>query len=193
MKEHKRCEWAKAGSYCLEYHDKEWGVPVHADRLHYEFLVLDGFQAGLNWEIILRKRENFRRAFSDFDPILVAGYQEEQIGKLLADKGIVRNRLKIKAAIQNAQAFLRVQKEFGSFDTYVWAFVGGRTKYNAWSTEAELPAKTTESEAMSKDLKKRGFSFVGPTICYAYMQAAGLVNDHTTDCFRYADLLAAAE
>jgi len=132
-------------------------------------------------------------AFSDFDPILVAGYQEEQIGKLLADKGIVRNRLKIKAAIQNAQAFLRVQKEFGSFDTYVWAFVGGRTKYNAWSTEAELPAKTTESEAMSKDLKKRGFSFVGPTICYAYMQAAGLVNDHTTDCFRYADLLAAAE
>jgi len=190
MKEAKRCEWAQAGSCSLEYHDKEWGVPVHNDRIHYEFLVLDGFQAGLSWEIILRKRENFRRAFSDFEAKTVADYGDEQITALLEDKGIIRNRLKIKAAIQNARAFIKVQEEFGSFDTYIWSFVNGETQHSTWESLQDLPAKTAESEAMSKDLKKRGFSFVGPTICYAYMQAAGLVNDHTIDCFRYAELQA---
>ncbi len=193
MKEITRCDWAQAGSCSLEYHDKEWGVPVHDDRIHYEFLVLDGFQAGLSWEIILRKRENFRRAFSDFDPEKVAAYGEKQIFALLEDKGIVRNRLKINAAIQNARAFLKVQEELGSFDAYIWTFVGGKTRHNSWDSLIELPAKTAESEAMSKDLKKRGFSFVGPTICYAYMQAAGLVNDHTTGCFRYAELISSAD
>jgi DNA-3-methyladenine glycosylase I len=186
----KRCEWAKAGSYCLDYHDREWGVPIHEDRVHFEFLVLDGFQAGLSWEIILRKRENLRRAFSDFDAEEVAKYGEKHIQDLLKDSGIIRNRLKIQAAVNNARAFLKVQKEHGSFDAYIWRFVGARTRHNSWRSLKDIPAKTEESGQMSKDLRKRGFSFVGPTICYAYMQAAGLVNDHTTECFRYAELKA---
>lgn len=190
MKDIKRCEWVKAGSYCLEYHDREWGVPVHNDGIHYEFLVLDGFQAGLSWEIILRKRDNFRRAFRNFKAEEVAGYGEKQIQAMLGDKGIIRNRLKIQAAVTNARAFLKVQEEFGSFDSYIWRFVGGETRQNSWKSLKDLPAKTEESETMSMDLRKRGFRFVGPTICYAYMQAAGLVNDHTTDCFRYAELKA---
>lgn len=172
----------------VAYHDAEWGVPVHDDRRHFEFLVLDAFQAGLSWAIILRKREGFRAAFDGFDPELVARYTQRSVGRLLRDERIVRNRQKIEASIGNARAFLAVQREAGSFDRYVWQFVGGRTIQNAWRSMRELPAKSPESEAMSKDLVKRGFKFVGPTICYAYMQAAGLVNDHEVGCFRHAEL-----
>lgn len=168
-----------------EYHDTEWGVPVHDDRKLFESLILEGAQAGLTWQTILNKRENYRRAFDGFDPVKVAAYTEDDVARLLADVGIVRNRLKVRAAISNARAFLEVQREFGSFDRYIWQFTGGRPIKHTFTSLAEIPAKTKESDAMSKDLLKRGFKFVGSTICYAFMQAAGLVNDHTVDCFRY--------
>jgi DNA-3-methyladenine glycosylase I len=184
----RRCPWVGTDPLSVDYHDREWGVPVHDDRIHFEFLILDGAQAGLSWLTILRKRENYRKAFSGFDPRKVARFDRRKIERLLTDPGIVRNRLKIESSVANARAFLKVQKEFGSFDAYIWSFVGGRTKQNRWKTLKQIPAKTRESEAMSKDLVKRGFRFVGPTICYAYMQAAGLVNDHTIGCFRYRRL-----
>lgn len=180
----RRCEWAKS-DLAITYHDEEWGVPLHDDRLLFEFLVLDGAQAGLSWETILRKRDNYREAFERFEPGVVARYGPGKVKKLLANPGIIRNRLKIESAIQNAKAFLEVQEEFGSFDSYIWRFVGGRTRRNAWKSIADIPATSSESDVMSKDLKKRGFKFVGSTICYAFMQAAGLVNDHVTYCFRY--------
>ena len=185
----KRCAWVEnAEDFYIRYHDEEWGVPLHDDRKLFEFLVLDAFQAGLSWAIILRKRDNFRKAFDRFDAEKIVRYSDKKIQSLLADAGIIRNRQKILATIKNAKGFLRAQKEFGSFDAYLWQFVGGRPKVNAWKSLSQIPAKTPESEAMSKDLVRRGFSFVGPTICYAFMQAAGLVNDHTTDCFRYNEL-----
>jgi DNA-3-methyladenine glycosylase I len=173
---------------CKAYHDEEWGVPVHDDRLLFEFLVLEGAQAGLRWLSILRKREGYRRAFAGFEPAAVAEYGPKDVERLLDDSGIVRNRLKIESAITNAQKFLRVQREFGSFNAYIWRFTGGGTIQNQWELMADVPAKTPEAERMSADLKKRGFRFVGPTICYAHMQATGMVNDHTTDCFRYPQL-----
>jgi DNA-3-methyladenine glycosylase I len=179
----RRCRWAHSAP-SIEYHDTEWGVPLHDDRSLFEFLILEGAQAGLSWETILRKRENYRRAFDRFDPVKVARYDKRKVGKLLADAGIVRNRLKIAAAITNARAFLAVQKEFGTFDRYVWSFVGGKPKTNTWRAADKLPCRCPESDALSKDLKKRGFRFVGTTICYAFMQAVGMVNDHTLDCFR---------
>lgn len=172
----------------LEYHDREWGVPVHDDRRLFEFLILEGAQAGLSWSTILNKRDNYRRAFDQFDPRKIARYDARKIKSLLADAGIVRNRLKIHATIQNAKAFLILQKEFGSFDAYLWRFVGGRPIRNRWKTFKQIPARTAESDALSKDLRRRGFNFVGSTICYAMMQAIGMVNDHTTDCFRYAQI-----
>jgi DNA-3-methyladenine glycosylase I len=181
-----RCSWAKGEDY-VRYHDEEWGVPVHDDRTLFEFLILEGAQAGLSWSTILNKRDNYRRAFDAFDPRRVAQYDRKKTKLLLADPGIVRNRLKIASSIQNAKAFLRVQEEFGSFDRYIWQFVGGKTRVNLWKTR-KLPAKTHESDAMSKDLKRRGFNFVGSTICYAFMQAVGMVNDHALDCFRYRQL-----
>ena len=168
----------------IAYHDKEWGVPVHDDKLLFEFLILEGAQAGLSWSTILNKRDNYRRAFDRFDPRKVAKYDARKIKQLLADAGIVRNRLKINAAVQNAKAFLAVQKEFGTFDQYIWRFVGGKPIRNGWSSHKKVPARTAESDAMSKDLLKRGFKFVGSTICYAFMQAVGMVNDHTVGCFR---------
>jgi DNA-3-methyladenine glycosylase I len=173
----------------IEYHDKEWGVPVHNDIRLFEFLILEGAQAGLTWETILRKRENYRKAFSDFDPAKIAHYTEVDEERLLADPGIVRNRLKVRATIINAGKFLEVQKEYGSFDKYIWQFVGGKSIMNEFRYLSEIPPKTKESDAMSKDLIKRGFKFVGSTICYAFMQAVGMVNDHTTDCFRYNEVL----
>jgi DNA-3-methyladenine glycosylase I len=172
----------------VQYHDQEWGVPLHDDRKLFEFLVLEGAQAGLSWSTILQKRERYREAFDQFDPIVVAGYGPERAAELLADPGIVRNRLKIAATIRNAKAFLAVQSEFGSFDAYVWSFVGGLPRANARASLGEIPARTPESDAMSRDLKRRGFSFVGSTICYAFMQAVGMVNDHVVDCFRYAEI-----
>jgi DNA-3-methyladenine glycosylase I len=183
-----RCEWGTEDSLYLDYHDKEWGVPVHDDRRLFEFLVLDTMQAGLSWFIILKKRENFRKAFDNFDPSKIAKYDEKKIKKLLSDKGIIRNRRKIEAAIQNAKAFLAVQEEFGSFDAYIWQFVNGKPKKHSWKSVQEIPAKSKESDAMSKDLIKRGFKFVGSTICYAFMQAAGMVNDHTVRCFRHSEV-----
>jgi DNA-3-methyladenine glycosylase I len=183
-----RCDWGKMDTLLLDYHDKEWGVPVHDDQKLFEFLILDTFQAGLNWLIILKKRENFRKAFDNFDAKKIADYDEKKIAELLSNQGIIRNKRKIEAIIQNAKAFLSIQKEVGSFDAYIWRFVGGKPKKNAWKTIKEIPLKTTESEAMSKDLIKRGFRFVGPTICYAFMQAVGMVNDHTIDCFRYNEV-----
>lgn len=182
-----RCRWASNG-WNIPYHDAEWGVPVHDDRLLFEFLILEGAQAGLSWDTILRKREHYRKAFDNFDVSRVARYDAKKVRSLLADAGIVRNRLKISAAIDNARAFLQVQEEFGSFDKYIWQFVGGKTKRNKWKAHRQLPAKTAESDAMSKDLKKRGFRFVGSTICYAFMQATGMVNDHAMTCFRYKQL-----
>jgi len=182
------CTWANSSPEYLAYHDKEWGVPVHDDRRLFEFLVLEGAQAGLSWITILRKRPAYRRAFDRFDPRKVAAYDRRKIAALLADAGIVRNRLKIDSAVSNARAFLAVQKEFGSFDAYVWTFVGGAPKQNRRSTLREIPPRTPESDALSKDLKKRGFRFVGSTICYAFMQGCGLVNDHVTGCFRHAQL-----
>jgi DNA-3-methyladenine glycosylase I len=185
-----RCAWVSfSDPLYLAYHDTEWGVPLHEDRALFELLILEGAQAGLSWATILHKRENYRKAFDNFDPRKVARYDSRKIKALLANPGIVRNRLKIEAAIQNAKAFLVVQKEFGSFDAYIWQFVGGQPKKNAWKTLKDIPAKTPEAEAMSKDLIKRGFKFVGPTICYAFMQATGIVNDHTVDCFRYDQVL----
>ena len=183
-----RCEWVGLDPLYLAYHDEEWGVPVHDDRLLFEFLVLEGAQAGLSWLTILRKRDGYRRAFGDFDPAAVAGFGPGDVDRLLADPGIVRNRLKVESAVVNARAFLQVQEEFGSFDAYIWGFVGGETLQNEWRAMAEIPAKTPEAERMSADLKTRGFRFVGPTICYAHMQATGMVNDHTVDCFRYPEL-----
>jgi DNA-3-methyladenine glycosylase I len=183
-----RCHWAGTDPLYIDYHDQEWGVPVHDDRLLFEFLVLEGAQAGLSWITILKKRENYRAAFDGFDPHKVARYGEEKIAKLMANPGIIRNRLKIASAIHNAQALLRVQEEFGSFDAYIWRFVDGHPKKNAWRSMAEIPAETQESAALSKDLVKRGFRFVGPTICYAHMQATGMVNDHVVDCFRYNEV-----
>jgi DNA-3-methyladenine glycosylase I len=182
-----RCPWAKGELY-VHYHDAEWGVPVHDDRRLFEFLVLEGAQAGLSWETILKKRENYRNAFDQFDPEAVAGYGEKKLKGLLADPGIVRNRLKVGAAVQNARAFLAVRQEFGTFDQWVWGFVGHQTKQNAWKALKQVPARTAESDALSKDLRRRGFRFVGSTICYAFMQAVGMVNDHTVDCFRYSEL-----
>lgn len=180
----KRCEWATT-ELSIAYHDHEWGVPLHDDRALFEFLILEGAQAGLSWETILKKRDNYRIAFDNFDARAIAEYDQRKVDELLADPGIVRNRLKIAAAIQNAKAFLTVQKELGSFDAYLWQFVGGRPKKNAWQSQGEVPARTAESDALSKDLSRRGFKFVGSTICYAFMQAVGMVNDHVVDCFRY--------
>lgn len=184
-----RCAWVPAEDpLYLAYHDQEWGVPVHDDRLLFEFIILEGFQAGLSWRTILLKRQNFERAFDHFDPQVIARYDDRKIAELLSDPGIVRNRLKVNAAVSNARAFLVVQAEFGSFDAYLWQFVGGKPVQNSWKTMAEIPARTPESDSMSKDLLRRGFKFVGSTICYAHMQATGMVNDHTTDCFRYSQV-----
>ncbi len=180
-----RCAWVGNNLLMAEYHDSEWGVPVHDDQKLFEFLILEGAQAGLTWQTILNKRENYRKAFDGFDPAKVATYTEGDVARLLADPGIVRNRLKVRAAIGNARAFLEVQREFGSFDRYLWQFVGDQPIKNTFKSLAEIPAKTKESDALSKDLLKRGFKFVGSTICYAFMQAVGMVNDHTVDCFRY--------
>jgi len=185
----KRCAWVSTNDpLMLQYHDREWGVPVHDDRKHFEFLLLEGAQAGLSWSIVLKKREGYRRAFSEFDPEKVARYTERRIQKLTLDPGIIRNRMKIKAAIRNAQAFLAIQEEFGSFDAYCWRFVDGRPKLNRWKAMREIPATSRESDAFSKDLKHRGFGFVGSTVVYAHMQAVGMVNDHLVDCFRYREL-----
>ena len=183
-----RCPWAGSDPLYQAYHDDEWGVPVHDDRTLFEFLILEGAQAGLSWITILRKRDAYRRAFAGFDVATVAAFDEERIATLLADPGIVRNRLKINAAVGNARAFLAVQREFGSFDAYVWGFVGGQPLVNTPTTLADVPAETAESRALSADLKRRGFRFVGPTIMYAYMQAVGLVNDHLVTCFRHSPL-----
>ncbi len=183
-----RCGWVSADPLYVRYHDEEWGVPVHDDRALFERICLEGAQAGLSWLTILRKRENYRAAFDGFDPVIVAGYDEAKVAELLANPGIIRNRLKIMAAINNAGRFLDVQAQYGSFDRYLWGFVDGRTVHNHWRTLAEVPAQTDESRRLSKDLRQRGFKFVGPTICYAMMQACGLVNDHTTDCFRHEEV-----
>jgi DNA-3-methyladenine glycosylase I len=188
----RRCHWA-VSDLAIAYHDREWGVPVHDDRLLFEFLILEGAQAGLSWETILKKRENYRKAFDDFDPGTVARYGKRKVTALLQDAGIVRNRLKIGAAISNAKAFLELQKEFGSFDAYVWSFVGGKPKVNRWRAHKQVPARTRESDALSRDLLKRGFRFVGSTICYAFMQAVGMVNDHAVTCYRRNELSEAEE
>ena len=182
-----RCDWAR-NDLLNSYHDAEWGVPQHDDRKLFEFLILEGAQAGLSWDTILRKRENYRTAFDDFDAKKIALYDEKKQAELLQNEGIIRNRLKIASAIQNANAFLNIQKEFGSFDSYIWNFVGGKPIKNSWENLSEVPAKTEISDAMSKDLKRRGFNFVGSTIMYAFMQACGLVNDHLVSCFRYAEI-----
>lgn len=184
----KRCNWAGTEPLYVAYHDKEWGRPVHDDRELFEFLVLEGAQAGLSWSTILNKRENYRRAFDDFDPIKVAAYDQNKVEELLKDPGIIRNRLKVNSAVNNAKAFLKVQEEFGSFDEYIWAFVDHTPVINAWKSGSQIPAQTPLSKEISKDLKKRGFSFVGPTIVYAFMQAVGMVNDHITSCFCYKEL-----
>jgi DNA-3-methyladenine glycosylase I len=183
-----RCTWAERSPLEQAYHDSEWGTPVHDDRLLFEFLILEGAQAGLSWTTILRKRDAYRTAFDGFDPERVARYGETKIGELLANPGIVRNRLKIAAAVNNARRFLAVKERFDSFDAYLWRFVDGCPRQNTWRSMAEVPARTAESDALSKDLKKRGFRFVGSVICYAYMQAIGMVNDHTVDCFRWKQL-----
>ena len=184
----KRCAWCGTSALYQQYHDEEWGIPVHDDRRLFEMLVLDGAQAGLSWLTILRKRENYRQAFDRFDPESIARYDERRIAQLLANPGIVRNRLKIEAAVKNAKAFLAVRERHGAFGSFLWRYVDDKPKQNAWRSLAEIPARTAEAEAMSRDLKRLGFAFVGPTICYAFMQAAGMVNDHTTDCFRYREL-----
>jgi DNA-3-methyladenine glycosylase I len=181
----RRCDWA-TNDLAIRYHDEEWGVPVHDDRRWFEFLVLEGAQAGLSWDTILRKRERYREVFDQFEPAVVARYDGKKVESLLADPGIIRNRLKVASAIQNARAFLKVQGDFGSFDAFVWRFVEGKPIENSWKSHQEVPARTEVSDAMSKDLKRRGFSFVGSTICYAFMQATGMVNDHLVGCFRHA-------
>jgi 3-methyladenine DNA glycosylase len=183
----KRCDWAK-NDLAVHYHDTEWGVPQHDDRKLFEFLILEGAQAGLSWDTILRKRENYRAAFDDFDYQIIALYDEAKCAELLSNEGIIRNRLKIASAVRNARAFLEVQKEFGSFDAYIWSFVEGQPIVNRWKSLSEVPARTEVSDAISKDLKKRGFNFVGSTIMYAFMQACGLVNDHLVSCFRYKEV-----
>jgi DNA-3-methyladenine glycosylase I len=183
-----RCPWPGGDELMMRYHDEEWGVPVREDRLHFEYIVLDGAQAGLSWKTVLHKRENYRRAFAGFDPEKVARFTPAKIEKLLLDPGIIRNRLKVESAVGNARAFLTVREAFGSFDTYIWRFTGGRMIVNRHRRLADLPAVSPESDAMSRDMKRRGFRFVGSTICYAYMQAAGMVNDHLTDCFRHAEI-----
>jgi DNA-3-methyladenine glycosylase I len=184
----KRCTWAGTDPLMVRYHDREWGVPVHRDRKHFEFLILEGAQAGLSWSTVLKKREAYRRAFSGFDPALVARYSASQIRKRMRDPGIIRNRLKIESAVGNARAFLAVQDEFGSFNAYCWRFVDGRPRVNRWKTTREVPATSHESDKFSKDLKQRGFRFVGSTIIYAHMQAVGMINDHLVDCFRYREI-----
>jgi DNA-3-methyladenine glycosylase I len=183
-----RCEWTGTDPLMIAYHDMEWGVPLHNDQELFEFLILEGMQAGLSWMTILRKRKNFRAAFDGFDPVKVSRYDQDKFELLMQDAGIIRNRRKIEAAAQNARAFLAVQEEFGSFDAYIWGFVGGKPIVNSWKKMSQIPAQTEESVILSKDLKKRGFNFVGPTIVYAHMQATGMVNDHTTDCFRYHEV-----
>lgn len=183
-----RCPWCQGNDIMMEYHDTEWGVPLHDDQKHFEFIVLDGFQAGLSWLTVLRKRQNYHKAFANFDVKKVALFDDSDVEELMLDEGIIRNRLKIKAAITNARAFIAVQKEFGSFDKYIWQFVGGKPIVNKPRQRGDYMATSPESDAMSKDLRKRGFKFVGSTICYAYMQAAGLVNDHAADCFRQKEV-----
>lgn len=183
-----RCIWTGNDPVYIDYHDNEWGVPVHDEQKLFEFLVLEGAQAGLSWITILRKRENYRQAFDDFDPAVVAAYGQTEVDRLLSNPGIVRNRLKIQAAITNAQAFLEIQQEFGSFNHYIWQFVNGTSIQNHWDTHKDVPVNTAESDSMSRDLKSRGFKFVGSTICYAFMQAVGMVNDHTLQCFRHRKL-----
>jgi len=184
----RRCAWSEGDPLYQLYHDQEWGVPIHSDRKLFEFLTLEGMQAGLSWLTILKKRDNFRSAFDQFDPEKMASYDDKKVTELLQNAGIIRNRLKINAAIQNAKVFLEVQKEYGSFDAYIWQFVGGKSIKNAWKKIQDIPAVTQESEAMSKALQRRGFTFVGATICYAFMQAVGMVNDHVVDCFRYDEI-----
>jgi len=184
-----RCKWASGNTDFFDYHDKEWGVPVHDDRKHFEFMLLDAFQAGLSWLTILRKRDSFRLAFDDFDFEKIANYDEDKINELLQNAGIIRNKLKINASIKNAKAFIKIREEFSSFDNYIWGFSEGKTIQNHFSKWEDVPAKTELSDRISKDLKKRGFSFVGSTIIYAYLQAMGMVNDHTIDCFRYKELV----
>lgn len=183
--ERKRCEWVTEDQIYIDYHDHEWGAPIYDDRALFEMLSLEGAQAGLSWITILKRRENYQRAFDNFNPMVVCEYGEEKINELLQNKGIIRNKLKVRSVVSNAQAFLKVKDEFGSFDQYIWQFVNGEPILNEWGTHADVPATTEESKQMSKDLKKRGFKFVGPTICYAFMQATGMVNDHTKDCFLY--------
>ncbi len=189
----KRCAWAEGGNELyIQYHDREWGVPVHEDRKQFEFLILEGAQAGLSWSTVLNKREGYRKAFANFDPVKVARFSEKKIETLIQNPSIIRNRLKITAAVNNARAFLAIQKEFGSFDDYIWAFVGGKPLQNSWKAMAEIPTTSPESEVLSKDLKQRGLKFVGSTILYAHLQAAGLVNDHLVSCFRYRECAALA-
>lgn len=183
-----RCAWSGNDPLMVEYHDTEWGVPIHDDRTLFEFLILEGAQAGLSWQTVLNKRQNYRKVFSNFDAKKIARFTQEDRARLLANSGIIRNRLKIDAAVQNAQAFLQVQKEFGSFDAYIWGFVGGKPINHKLASIKDVPAKIIESDAMSKDLQKRGFKFVGSTICYAFMQAVGMVNDHDVKCFRYKEI-----
>jgi DNA-3-methyladenine glycosylase I len=183
-----RCPWP-SNDLSIRYHDEEWGTPAHDDVTLFEFLILEGAQAGLSWDTILKKRENYRTAFNNFDPKRIAGYDRRKIETLMNNAGIIRNRLKIASTVQNAKAFLKAQELFGSFDAYIWQFTGGSPIVNAWRSSKQVPARTAESDAMSKDLKKRGFSFVGTTICYAFMQATGMVNDHLTNCFRYSQLI----
>ncbi|HHE37686.1 MAG TPA: DNA-3-methyladenine glycosylase I [Candidatus Cloacimonetes bacterium] len=184
----RRCNWVGNNDLMIAYHDQEWGVPVHDDRKLFEFFVLDAFQAGLSWQIVLNKRENFRKAFEDYQIEKIALYDENKFNELITNKDIIRNKLKINATINNAQRFMEIQKEFGSFDKYIWQFVEGKTIQNKWKELSQIPTKTKESDEMSKDLKKRGFKFVGSTICYAFMQAAGMVNDHLVSCFRFKEL-----
>jgi DNA-3-methyladenine glycosylase I len=184
-----RCSWVGSDPLMVAYHDTEWGVPLHDDQKLFEFMVLDAMQAGLNWRIVLQKRQDFDRALDGFDPRKIAKYRDRDLARLLRTEGIIRNRQKLAASITNARAALRVQQEFGSLDSYLWQFVDGRPKINSWNATSQIPTQSAEAVAMSSDLKGRGFKFVGPTICYAFMQAAGLVNDHVTDCFRYAELM----
>lgn len=184
----KRCDWGTSNNLMIKYHDEEWGVPLHNEQKLFEFLVLEGFQAGLSWQLVLNKRENFRKVFDDFNPEKVANYSEEKVERLVLDKSIIRNRQKIKGSINNAQCFLEIQKEFGRFDTYIWKFVDYKPIVNSFSSRSEIPAKTGLSDEISKDLKKRGFKFVGSTVVYSHMQATGMVNDHLVDCFRYNEV-----
>ena len=188
-KKSNRCEWCGTDPLYVKYHDEDWGIPVHNDRTLFEFLILEGAQAGLSWITILKKRENYKNLFDDFDVIKVSKYSEKKIAKLLENPGIIRNKLKVNSTVTNAQAFIKIQKEFGSFDKYVWQFVNGKPIVNKFKSLKEIPAKTEISDLMSRDFKKRGFKFVGSTICYAFMQATGMVNDHTTRCFRYKEVM----